>query len=145
MSLRWKVWCKLQELGARCYTAIHPSVDTAYAQIGEGCIVQDGVILGTGVCIGAQSLVSFRVIVAHESEVGECCFLSPGVCINGRIKIEKGSFIGSGAIILPNVTVGAWSVVGAGSVVTENVPPYSTVFGAPARVIMIRKPGEGVA
>ncbi len=79
MSIRWKVWRKLQKCGAKYYTAIHPSVDTAYAQVGEGCIVQEGVILGTGARIGAQSLVSFRVIVAHESEVGECFFLSPGV------------------------------------------------------------------
>ncbi len=143
-AIRWKVWRKLQDCGARFYTAIHPLVDTAYAHIGDGSIVQEGVILGPETRIGAQSLVSFGVIIAHESEVGECCFISPGVCINGRIKIEKGAFIGSGAILLPNVTVGAWSVVGAGSVVTSDVPPYSTVFGAPARVIMVRKPEEGV-
>ncbi|MGA3264651.1 MAG: NeuD/PglB/VioB family sugar acetyltransferase [Terracidiphilus sp.] len=143
-SIRWKVWRKLQDCGARFYTAIHPMVDTAYAQIGEGSIVQEGVILGPETRIGSQSLVSFGVIAAHESEVGECCFISPGVCINGRIKIEMGAFIGSGAIILPDVTVGAWSMVGAGSVVTNDVPPYSTVFGAPARVIAVRKPEEGV-
>ncbi|MGP8271109.1 MAG: acetyltransferase [Terracidiphilus sp.] len=143
-NTRWKVWRKLQEFGARPYTAIHPAVDTAYVEVGEGCILQEGVILGAGARIGAQSLVSFRVVVAHESEVGECCFLSPGVCINGRVKIEKGAFIGSGAIILPDVKVGAWSMVGAGSVVTNDVPPYSTVFGAPARVIMVRKPEEGM-
>jgi sugar O-acyltransferase (sialic acid O-acetyltransferase NeuD family) len=143
-SSRWKVWRKLRGLGARPYTAIHPEVDTAYVEVGEGCILQEGVILGAGARIGAQSLVSFRVVVAHESEVGECCFLSPGVCINGRVKIEKGAFIGSGAIILPDVKVGAWSVVGAGSVVVNDVPPHSTVFGAPAQVIMMRKPEEGM-
>jgi sugar O-acyltransferase (sialic acid O-acetyltransferase NeuD family) len=143
-SIRWKVWRRLQDLGIRTYTAIHPTVDIAYVEVGDGCILQEGVILGAGARIGAQCLVSFRVVVAHESEVEECCFLSPGVCINGRVKIEKGAFIGSGAIILPDVTVGAWSVVGAGSVVTNNVPPYSTVFGAPARVIMVRKQKDGV-
>jgi sugar O-acyltransferase (sialic acid O-acetyltransferase NeuD family) len=143
-SSRWKVWRKLQGLGAGPYTAIHPTVDTAYVEVGEGCILQEGVILGAGACIGAQSLVSFRVVIAHESEVGECCFLSPGVCINGRVKIEGGAFIGSGAIILPDVKIGAWSVVGAGSVVTNDVPPHSTVFGAPARVIMVRRPEEGI-
>ena len=143
-SSRWKVWRLLREFGARPYTAIHPSVDVTYVEVGEGCILQEGVILGAGACIGAQSLVSFRVVVAHESEVGECCLVSPGVCINGRVKIEKGAFIGSGAIILPDVKVGAWSVVGAGSVVTNDVPPHSTVFGAPARVIMVRKPEGGM-
>jgi sugar O-acyltransferase (sialic acid O-acetyltransferase NeuD family) len=143
-STRWKVWRKIQNAGAKVYTAIHPTVDTAYAHIGEGCIVQEGVILGPGARIGSHSLVSFRVIVAHESEVGECCFLSPGVCINGRVKIKRGAFLGAGAIVLPNVTIGEWSVVGAGSVVTNDVPPHSTVFGSPARVIMIHKPEEGM-
>lgn len=141
-SSRWKVWRKIQGFGVRPYTAIHPTVDTAYVEVGEGCILQEGVILGAGARIGAQSLVSFRVVVAHESEVGECCFLSPGVCINGRVKIATGAFIGSGAILLPDVKVGAWSVVGAGSVVINDVPPHSTVFGVPARVIMVRKPTE---
>jgi sugar O-acyltransferase (sialic acid O-acetyltransferase NeuD family) len=141
---RWNVWRKIQELGVKVFTAIHPTVDTAYVEVGEGCILQEGVILGAEARIGAQCLVSFRVVVAHESEVGECCFLSPGVCINGRVKIGKGAFIGSGAILLPDVRVGAWSMVGAGSVVTNDVPPYSTVFGAPARVIMVRKPEEGM-
>jgi len=141
-AIRWKAWRKLQGFDAKFYTAIHPKVDTAYAHIGEGCIVQEGVILGPEARIGAQSLVSFGVIVAHESEVGECCFLAPGVCINGRIKIERGTFIGAGAVILPDVTVGEWSMVGA--VVTNDVPPNTTVFGAPARVIMVRKPDEGV-
>ncbi len=143
-NARWKVWRKIQEFGVRPYTAIHPTVDTAYVEVGEGCILQEGVILGAGARIGAQSLVSFKVVVAHESEVGECCFLSPGVCINGRVKIAKGAFIGSGAILLPDVKVGAWSVVGAGSVVISDVPPHSTVFGAPARVIMVHKPEDGM-
>jgi acetyltransferase EpsM len=60
------------------------------------------------------------------------------------VKIAKGAFIGSGAILLPDVKVGAWSVVGAGSVVISDVPPHSTVFGAPARVIMVHKPEDGM-
>jgi sugar O-acyltransferase (sialic acid O-acetyltransferase NeuD family) len=142
--IRWEVWHRLQDIGARFYTAIHPTVDTAYAQVGEGCIVQEGVILGPEAHIGAQTLVSFGVIVAHESEIGECCFLSPGVRINGRIQIKRGAFIGAGAIILPNVTVGEWSTVGAGSVVVNDVPPHSTVFGAPARIIMVHEPEGGL-
>jgi len=144
-SIRWNVWRRLRRLSIPFYTVIHPSVDASYAQIGEGCIIQEGVILGPEARIGSQSLVSFRAIVAHESEIGDCCFIAPGACINGRIKINSGAFIGSGAIILPNVTVGEWSVVGAGSVVINDVPPYSSVFGSPARVIMVRKPEEVMA
>jgi sugar O-acyltransferase (sialic acid O-acetyltransferase NeuD family) len=143
-SIRWKAWCRLQDLGVRTYTAIHPSVDTTYAQVGEGCILQEGVILGPEVQIGPQTFINFKVSVGHASEIAECCFIGSGVCINGRVKIEKGAFIGSGAMILPDVTIGAWSVVGAGSVVTNNVPPFTTVFEAPARVIMVHKQKDGV-
>ena len=35
-------------------------------------------------------------------------------------------------------------MVGAGSVVISDVPLYSMVFGAPARVIMVHKPEDGM-
>ena len=41
----------------------------------------------------------------------------------------------AGAIITPGVTVGECSIVREGAVVTENVPPYTVVAGAPARVV----------
>lgn len=139
-AIRRKVWKKLEEMDAHFYTAIHPCIDTTFATIGDGCILQEGVIVGPQVIIGRQCLVSFGAIIAHESTVGDCCFIAPGVVINGRIKIQQGAFLGAGAVIMPNVTVGEWSIVGAGSVVTDDVPPHSTVFGAPARVIALRHP-----
>jgi acetyltransferase-like isoleucine patch superfamily enzyme len=51
------------------------------------------------------------------------------------IRIEQDSWIGANVFILPNVTIGRHSVVGANSVVNRDIPPYSVVVGAPARVI----------
>jgi acetyltransferase-like isoleucine patch superfamily enzyme len=42
------------------------------------------------------------------------------------------------SIILPGVSVGQGSVVASGSVVAKDVPPFSVVAGAPARVIGTR-------
>ena len=142
-AIRSRIWKKLEDMGAQFYTAVHPSVDTAFATIGTGCILQERVIVGPEVTIGSQCLISFGAIIAHESTLESCCFVAPGVVINGRIKIKQGAFIGAGAVILPNVTVGEWSIVGAGSVVTEDVPPRTTVFGSPARVIAIHSPQGG--
>ena len=36
---------------------------------------------------------------------------------------------------MPNVTIGKGAIIGANSVVTHDVPPYSVVAGAPARII----------
>ena len=47
-------------------------------------------------------------------------------------------WIAGNAIILSGVTIGDGAVVGAGSVVVEDVPPYTIVFGNPARVVRKR-------
>ena len=47
-------------------------------------------------------------------------------------------FIGAGAIILEGTNIGEGAVVGAGAVVQKDVPPYSIVFGIPARVVWHR-------
>ncbi len=59
------------------------------------------------------------------------------------VRVEAWADIGTGAVILPGVTVGRASIVGAGSVVTRDVPPFSIVAGAPARVIRHRDTEEG--
>lgn len=65
--------------------------------------------------------------------------LSPGVHISGYVTLGEGCYIGTGANIIDRKTIGAWSVVGAGSVVINDVPPYSTTVGVPAKIIKIRE------
>jgi UDP-perosamine 4-acetyltransferase len=145
MEVRRKVWGRLAAMGARFYTAVHPSVDRSYAEIGSGSIVQERVILGPYAAIGQQCILGFASIVAHESVLGDCCFLAPGVVINGRVTVKEGAFLGAGSIVMANVTVGEGSVVEAGSVVATNVPPNTTVSGSPARVIAERAPEGKIA
>jgi galactoside O-acetyltransferase len=59
---------------------------------------------------------------------------------SGKIVLKKDCFLGARSIVLPGVTVGEGAVVGVGSIVTRDVAPWSTVFGAPARVIGKRDP-----
>ena len=50
--------------------------------------------------------------------------------------IKKNASIGGNATILPGITIGEFAMIGAGAVVTEDVKPYSTVVGNPAREII---------
>lgn len=53
----------------------------------------------------------------------------------GPVVIEDYVWIGDKATICPKVRIGKGSVIGANSVVTKDVPPYSVVAGAPAKII----------
>lgn len=52
------------------------------------------------------------------------------------ISIGANAFIGARAFVFPGVSVGDGAIVGACSVVTRSVPPFVTVAGNPARLLI---------
>lgn len=61
--------------------------------------------------------------------------------IGGPVVINDYAWVSCRVVILPGVTIGEGAVVAAGAVVTKDVPPYSIVGGAPAKVIGERSRG----
>ncbi|MDD2943137.1 MAG: hypothetical protein PHC51_09255 [bacterium] len=57
----------------------------------------------------------------------------------GEVVVEDDVWIGAHCTIAMNVRIGAHSIIGANSFVNKDVPPYSIVAGAPAKVIKSRK------
>jgi len=135
MNVRAKVCARLDSLGVRRHlTLIHPSVDTAYTTIGEGCIIHEGVSLGPDCVIGRHCVMLANCTAGHECIVEDLVFVGNNVILGARGCIETGSFVGLNSVILPYRKLGARSMIGAGSVVIRDVPADTTVFGNPARV-----------
>jgi serine O-acetyltransferase len=101
---------------------IHPG-----ARIGKGILFDHA----TSVVIGETAVVEDDFSMLHEVTLGG----------TGKIggdrhpKIGKGVMIGAGAKVLGNIRVGEGAKIGAGSVVLEDVAPYTTVAGVPARPV----------
>ena len=55
--------------------------------------------------------------------------------IHKEVYIGEYTFIGGHACIMPGIKIGKGCVVGVGSVVTKDIPDYSIVVGAPAKII----------
>jgi acetyltransferase-like isoleucine patch superfamily enzyme len=94
---------------------------------GGGILIGNNVHLGAHVHVTSQQgrRVPPEQIDPHVALVVDCA----------PVVIEDHVLIYSGTIVIPGVTIGHHAIVAAGSVVTEDVPPYSTAAGVPARVV----------
>jgi acetyltransferase-like isoleucine patch superfamily enzyme len=115
-------------IGHRC------SVGRGSSIIGRrGIVIEDDVVTGPNV-----------YITDHNHAYGAI-----GVPIREQwltedtIRIGAGSWLGAGVIVLPGSHIGRQVVVAAGSVVRGDVPDYSVVAGAPARIVRRHVEGEG--
>lgn len=79
-----------------------------HAQIGDDCVIRQGVTLG------ASSHQR-----AYEAPI-----------------LERGVQVGAGAMILGHITIGEGAAIGANAVVVHDVPPFARVFAAPCQVVM---------
>ena len=100
--------------------------------IGRGAEFGPGLVLihATGVVINGQVQGGANVHIEHQVTIGAERRRSP--------IIGNDVFIGAGAKVLGAVRVGDGARIGANAVVVEDVPPYTTVVGIPARVVRQR-------
>ena len=114
-------------------------------------------VIGDHVWIGPQSYFDARDLVledhvgwgpgakvlgsVHSGRPADVPITQTDLCI-GPVRVRAWADIGTNATLLPGVTVGEGAIVGAGAVVTRDVPPFSIVAGAPARVLRKRQRGK---
>lgn len=112
----------------------------------EGTIaIGDKVVLGRDVTvnayldieIGAASLIADSAFITdfdHRAETRDVPVKDQGL-VKSPVRIGPDTWIGLRACVLRGSQVGQGAVVGAGSVVRGQVPAWSVVAGAPARVV----------
>lgn len=97
------------------------------------------VLIGEGVQIGANvgifshsSHMAIRLLGKKYIEIPRHERLG---YITGKTEIGDYTFISSGSYVLAGVKIGKGCVIGSNTVVTKDIPDYSVVAGAPAKVI----------
>lgn len=129
----------LRQKGARFLRFIHPT-----ALVGRNVVLGEGVVLLANVNLTCDIRVGdFSVFLSlsgagHDAQIGSYCQVSSGCDLMGGIVLGDEVLLGSGARILPRVKVGNNAIIGTGSVVVSRVAAGETVFGNPARRLVVR-------
>jgi len=102
--------------------------------IREYCTLNPGTKEGAKTIIGDNNLLMAYSHVAHDCRVGSGCVLANNCTLAGHVTIEDSAVIGGIVAIHQFVRVGMLSIIGGCSKVVQDIPPFSTCDGHPARV-----------
>jgi carbonic anhydrase/acetyltransferase-like protein (isoleucine patch superfamily) len=112
-------------------------------KLGDECSVWYGAVLRGDeeeIVVGSRTNIQDTCVIHadhHEPTIiGEGCIIGHGAIIHGA-SIGNHSLIGMRATVLNRAKIGNYCIIGAHALVTQDmeIPDYSVVMGAPARVV----------
>jgi len=102
--------------------------------IREYCTLNPGTSQGGKTSVGDNNLLMAYSHIAHDCRVGSGCVLANNSTLAGHVTIEDRAVVGGIVAIHQFVRVGMLSIIGGCSKVVQDIPPFSTCDGHPARV-----------
>ena len=109
--------------------------------IGENNVIREYVTMNPGTLeggrqttIGNNNLFMAYSHVAHDCVVGNNCVMANCGTLAGHVTIEDNAVVGGLSAVHQFVRLGRLSIVGGCSKVVQDIPPFSTCDGHPARV-----------
>lgn len=84
--------------------------------------------------VGSDCLIMAYSHVAHDCVIGDRVIIANGTQIAGHCTIENGAILGGVTTVHQFVRVGARVITGASTRVVQDIPPFMTADGHPARL-----------
>lgn len=111
------------------------AIISSSAYIGKGNFIGKYAVINADVIIGDNNVINTKALIEHECRVGSHCHLSTNSVINGNVVVEDSVFIGSSSVTIGQLKIGHDAIIGAGAVIINNIPPFVTAVGVPAKII----------
>ncbi|MCX5714699.1 MAG: acyl-ACP--UDP-N-acetylglucosamine O-acyltransferase [Candidatus Omnitrophica bacterium] len=114
--------------------------ETTYLEIGSNNIIREYCTLNPGTGEGGKTIVGNSNLlmayshIAHDCKIGNNCVFANNATLAGHVTAEDKSVIGGLVAVHQFVHLGILSIIGGCSKVVQDIPPYSTCDGHPARV-----------
>ena len=84
--------------------------------------------------VGSDNFIMSRAYIAHDCVIGDTVTISANVSLAGHCIVQDFATLGLASSFHQFSVVGSGAMVGMGAVITRDVPPYSMVFGVPAKI-----------
>ncbi len=131
-----------------------PPQDKKYAgeptrlEIGDHNTVREFVTIHTGTAqdegvtrVGSHNWIMTYVHIAHDCRVGDHVILSSNAQLAGHVHVQDHAILGGFTGVHQFVKIGAHSMTGGQALLLQDVPPYVTAAGSPAKPAGINAEG----
>jgi UDP-N-acetylglucosamine acyltransferase len=114
--------------------------EKSFLEIGDNNIIREYCTFNPGTeengrtIVGNHNLFMAYSHIAHDCIIGNHCVIANNGTLAGHVTIEDKAVVGGLVAIHQFVRMGTLSIIGGCSKVVQDIPPYSTCDGHPARV-----------
>lgn len=135
-EVRRLVVAKLAGRGAHFATFVHDRAILGSAiELSPGVIICPNALLSSDIRVGDHTHINAACTIGHDVVIGEFVTMSAACNLTGGVVVESGAFLATATTVIPGKKIGAGAYVGAGSIVLKDVPPHTTVFGNPSKIV----------
>lgn len=128
--------------------SIHYGGEVTRLKIGDNNTIREYVTISRGMAqdrgvttIGNNNYLMAYVHVGHDCEIGNNCVFVNGTNIAGHVTVGHFAFLSGFTMIHQNCRIGAHCMTGINTVLRQDVAPFVTVSGNPARSVSINSRG----
>ena len=110
--------------------------------IREFCTLNRGTAQGGGVTrIGDDNWIMAYVHIAHDCQIGSRTIFANNAQLAGHVVVGDDAILGGFTVVHQFCRIGAHSITGMGTILLQDIPPYITASGNPARPYGINSEG----
>lgn len=116
--------------------------DNIFLNIGENNVIREYVTINPGTVeggsktvVGSNNLIMAYAHIAHDCIIGNNCVMANAATLGGHVTLEDNAMVGGLSAVHQFVRLGRLAIIGGCSKVVQDVPPFSTCDGHPAKVI----------
>ena len=106
-------------------------------EIGIGNIILHNTIITTNVFIGDFNIINSYSGIGHNTKIGSYNTFNPRVAISGNVSVGNQNIFGMNSGILQNKNILDNNSIWINSIITRNYKSGNTLFGVPAKKILI--------